>query len=245
MAECDSPSGFHASTPGWHHEAAPRSGTEMANCVRTSGSLILMQSCLHTWPLSPAHLLGDWKTHMSSTARQSSRFKVGDWVSFLYGPQKVKARVIEDRGLLGSRGRRLYRVGFNAGQEETTSLEIPEEDLKLVEQPDSSSRQSFRVRYVRQTGSNNWVANTKWEGLYKGMNAKGAVAYSTARWEGEPQQEERYATVAVFVESHPRLDEEDLHDHPSVLRKMIEETRELADAMFKARHPDARIEHRD
>jgi hypothetical protein len=47
---------------------------------------------------------------MSSTKKQPPRFHIGDWVRFDYRPKKVSARIVEDRGLLGVHGRRLYRV---------------------------------------------------------------------------------------------------------------------------------------
>ena len=47
---------------------------------------------------------------MSSTKKETPRFHIGDWVKFDYGPKKVTARIVEDRGPLGIQGRRLYRV---------------------------------------------------------------------------------------------------------------------------------------
>ena len=47
---------------------------------------------------------------MSSVKKEPARFHIGDWVKFDYGPKKVSAMIVEDRGLLGIQGRRLYRV---------------------------------------------------------------------------------------------------------------------------------------
>ncbi len=47
---------------------------------------------------------------MSATKSQPPLFHVGDWVKFDYGPKKNFGKIVEDRGLLGIAGRRLYRV---------------------------------------------------------------------------------------------------------------------------------------
>ena len=72
---------------------------------------------------------------MSSAARPVPRFQVGDWVSFLYGPRQVLAQIVEDRGLLGMKGRRLYRVRLEPEQGETSTFEVPEETLEIAEGP--------------------------------------------------------------------------------------------------------------
>lgn len=73
---------------------------------------------------------------MSSAARPTPRFRVGDWVSLLYGPRRVRAQIIEDRGLLGMKGRRLYRIRLESEQgEESTAFEVPEEGLEPAEKP--------------------------------------------------------------------------------------------------------------
>jgi hypothetical protein len=47
---------------------------------------------------------------MNSHKTHGPRFRIGDWVTFQYGPKKVFAKVVEDRGPLGVRGQRLYCV---------------------------------------------------------------------------------------------------------------------------------------
>ena len=47
---------------------------------------------------------------MSKVKEPAPRFRVGDWVSLLYGLRKVRAQIIEDRGPLGVGGRRIYRL---------------------------------------------------------------------------------------------------------------------------------------
>ena len=76
---------------------------------------------------------------MSSAARPAPRFRVGDWVSFPYGPSKVLAEVVEDRGLLGTQGRRLYRVRPDLGQAEATTFEVLDEDLEAAPAPEAAN----------------------------------------------------------------------------------------------------------
>ena len=92
---------------------------------------------------------------MSIGKKRAPRFHVGDPVTFLYGPEKVAAEIVEDRGPLGEYGRRLYRVRINAGQEDESSFEIPEEDIEsrdldanTVETP--GLRQEFDITYNRR-----------------------------------------------------------------------------------------------
>ena len=66
---------------------------------------------------------------MSIAQRKTPRFKVGEWVSFHYGPQEVWAQVIEDRGALGVNHRRLYRVRLDEEFADPVAFEVPEDDL--------------------------------------------------------------------------------------------------------------------
>jgi hypothetical protein len=56
-------------------------------------------------------------------------------VSFEYGPRRVQAQVIEDRGPLGIHGQRIYRVRRDLEEAESTSFEVLEEDLEVAEAP--------------------------------------------------------------------------------------------------------------
>ena len=60
------------------------------------------------------------------------KFRVGDRVRMLHGFRGVIADVIEDRGRIGVRGRRLYRVKFRLDEWDEHTSEIPEESLEAV-----------------------------------------------------------------------------------------------------------------
>src|SRR6516164_7194355 len=86
-----------------------------------------------------------------STARQSAprpRFRVGDWVSFLYGAGRVWAQVVEDRGPLGVNRRRLYRIRLDWNPEEPITFEVPEDDLQPADTPDKAAV----LRYLKEGG---------------------------------------------------------------------------------------------
>jgi hypothetical protein len=89
---------------------------------------------------------------MSTAHRKRACFKVGDWVSFVYGVRPVWAQVIEDRGLLGVGRTRLYRIRFgddpSAGESgEPVEFEVPEDDLTLA-RPDHEAV----IEYLEQGG---------------------------------------------------------------------------------------------
>lgn len=62
------------------------------------------------------------------------RFRKGDVVRFDFVLNKVQGVVVEDRGPIGVKGRRLYRVEFWFGlyAEEPSHIELPAERLELV-----------------------------------------------------------------------------------------------------------------
>ena len=75
--------------------------------------------------------------------RKKAQFKVGDCVSFLRGRKQVVARVIEDRGCIGSKGQRLYRVELPLTYTEPAKFELPEKELTIsapVHQNGAASR---------------------------------------------------------------------------------------------------------
>ena len=60
-------------------------------------------------------------------------FRVGDHVRFRYGiADVVDGVVVEDRGCLGVRGRRLYGVRFQLTDAEPFYIELPEAEMTKV-----------------------------------------------------------------------------------------------------------------
>jgi hypothetical protein len=102
-------------------------------------------------------------------------------------------------------------------------------------------RQSFTVAYYRQGETNNWRATIKRGKKYEGINFKGAMGYSTARWESETASEENLGTVTVLLEMDPSFGDKDILDL-KVQRMMGDQARMMADERFKAQHPEAVIE---
>jgi len=84
---------------------------------------------------------------MSIARSSSTRFRVGDWASLFYGPRKIIAQVIEDRGPIGVGRRRLYRIR-PLGQDESMAFELPEEELEAAPLP---SKEAI-LQYLRSGG---------------------------------------------------------------------------------------------
>ncbi len=67
-------------------------------------------------------------------AKNPGPFREGDRVSFPYGSGSVVGKIIEDRGNIGYRGRRLYRVQVpQQDVPEDFETEVPAEYMTLVE----------------------------------------------------------------------------------------------------------------
>lgn len=82
---------------------------------------------------------------MSTIRTTDARFGVGDIVSFSFGLRNVAAQIIEDRGPIGVKGRRLYRVRFDQSADEPIDLEIPEEEVAPLS-PERMLRSSISSR---------------------------------------------------------------------------------------------------
>jgi hypothetical protein len=76
---------------------------------------------------------------MGKTSNPKARFRVGDWVSFLYGTRRAVAQVVEDRGPLGVKGRRLYGIRLEQAPDISTTFEMPEELLESTPAPKSNN----------------------------------------------------------------------------------------------------------
>jgi len=108
---------------------------------------------------------------MSSVKKKPPRFHIGDWVKFDYGPKKVSAMIVEDRGLLGIQGRRLYRVQLDKELGEASTFEVPENELETEPPP---VRLSYEVKYIRPDNTNVWHASTRKERVLKGGEGEGS-----------------------------------------------------------------------
>jgi hypothetical protein len=84
---------------------------------------------------------------MSIVRARPPKFRLGDWVKFLYGVRPVFAQIIEDRGPLGRDRRRLYRIRLDWDLDESTEFEMPEDEMEKVV-PDKASI----LRYLKQGG---------------------------------------------------------------------------------------------
>ena len=67
---------------------------------------------------------------MRSATKSKPRFRVGEWVSYRNITCRVLAQIIEDRDLIGHRGRRLYEVRLDRSQPDPSTTTIAEEDLE-------------------------------------------------------------------------------------------------------------------
>jgi hypothetical protein len=61
-----------------------------------------------------------------------ARFHNGDRVRFRLGIRSVQGVVKEDRGAIGIKGRRLYRVEFREELQSPSQIELPADQLQPV-----------------------------------------------------------------------------------------------------------------
>ena len=74
---------------------------------------------------------------MARSRKPAPRFRVGEWVSFDYGARPVLAQIIEDRGPIGHKGRRMYRMRVERDVNDIIETELPEVDLEPAKAPAS------------------------------------------------------------------------------------------------------------
>jgi hypothetical protein len=97
------------------------------------------------------------------------------------------------------------------------------------------------VTYVRQQNTSTWVATTKPGDFHRGVRARGVVSYSTARYEGERPEDERFAIVTVLVEIDPIFDDRWFLERPDTRPMLMRQARMMADELFLEKHAGARI----
>ena len=73
--------------------------------------------------------------HKTVSSPAKRKLAVGSRVSFVVGPSKMRGRVIEDRGLIGIKGRRLFRVQVirkASPADQAPTFELPADHLVLA-----------------------------------------------------------------------------------------------------------------
>ena len=134
------------------------------------------------------------------------------------------------------------------GQDDTTTLEIPEEDIEGPwtsenQEQEPGIRQEFDVTYIRNKKTNSWCASTKRGKLYRGVKAKGAVGYTTGGGK-EKEKATRIMRLSLCSWNVTRI--RVMHipvRFQTAWPAMVRRAEELADRMFMTRHPEAEIEH--
>jgi hypothetical protein len=69
---------------------------------------------------------------MQVPEKTPGKFRVGDHVRILHGFRGMTGEVVEDRGPIGVRGRRLYGVKMRLDEWNEHTTELPEESLEAV-----------------------------------------------------------------------------------------------------------------
>ena len=184
---------------------------------------------------------------MSSATKSDPRFRAGDWVSYPVGFRRALAQVVEDRGPVGTQGRRLYQLQIDRGEDGGTSIEVPEADLEPAPEITTAElahknglstqnwpRQAFHATYKRQESANLWVVSltpvVSWAVPPMVRGAKGL------KYAGD----ENLEIVRVDVEYDPRL--ADPQTSPDIWASLTEKARRIADTVFKGKHPKARVD---
>ncbi|HZW34105.1 MAG TPA: hypothetical protein VFF52_25500 [Isosphaeraceae bacterium] len=184
---------------------------------------------------------------MSSATKLDPRFRVGDWVSFPVGFRRALGQVVEDRGPVGMQGRRLYQLQIDWGEDGGTTIEVPEADLEpapaitlaeLARESGLSTQnwphQAFHATYRRSNDANLWIASltpvASWA-VPPMVPGLGGLKYAGG---------EILEIIRVDVEYDPRL--VDPQASPVIWTSLIEKASRIADTVFKAKHPKARID---
>jgi hypothetical protein len=113
----------------------------------------------------------------------------------------------------------------------------------IYQKIESPLRQSFTVSYVRHGDADDWRATVRKTEFYRGHEAKGVISYSTTFGLTPVSEGPRLALVYVMVEVGPGIDENVLLNAPKLAMQLAQQARNLADAEFLRRHPQATITH--
>ena len=84
----------------------------------------------------------------------TAELRVGDYVHFSYGAETMNGRIVEDRGPIGMKGRRLYLVSFWPQHRVESRVELPADELAFAEPPPDVSKEERARRRRRQNQVN-------------------------------------------------------------------------------------------
>ena len=90
------------------------------------------------------------------------KFRVGDRVRILHGFRGLIGEIVEDRGPIGVRGRRLYAVKMRLDEWNEQTTELPEESLEALNGEDAYGQWNLEIWDTR-TGATNGAQLVKWE----------------------------------------------------------------------------------
>jgi len=121
---------------------------------------------------------------MSTARKTARRLRVGDWVTFPFGSWRPFAQVIEDRGRLGVKGRRIYRLRLDQDESEPWEFELNEEEVEAAN-PDRTAV----LRFLREGGlvallQGNLVRKKEQPRAWLTFTNRGAVTYTFDRSRG-------------------------------------------------------------
>lgn len=72
-------------------------------------------------------------------SKKAKPFRIGDLVKVPIGLRKLKGKVVEDRGKIGVRGRKLYRIAMTIDGE-VVNIELPADQIHRVGSRGTSER---------------------------------------------------------------------------------------------------------
>jgi len=153
---------------------------------------------------------------------------------------------VEDRGPVGVQGRRLYQLQIDQSEDGGTASEVPEADLEpapaittaeLARENGLSTqnwpRQAFLVTYKRSKDANVWTASLT------PVSSRAVPPMELGPGGLEYAGGVNLKRVRVDLEYDPRL--ADPQTSPAIWTSLTKKARRIADAVFKANHPKARV----
>ena len=69
---------------------------------------------------------------MKRRKQRKDEIGVGTLVKFIFGVSEVQATVIEDRGPVGAKGRRILRVRLELEATDPIEFEVPADDVQIA-----------------------------------------------------------------------------------------------------------------